>query len=73
MDFIHGNSPLFGNCRRRMGVDEGKCYFCQSMEDNPLHQFFVCKEVQDSAFDDLFNSIQFIKFCNTIIHEHILF
>ena len=26
MDFIHGNSPLFGNCRR-MGVDEGKCYF----------------------------------------------
>ena len=57
MDFIHGNSPLFGNCRRRMGVDEGKCYFCQSMEDSPLHQLFVCKEVQDSTFDDLLEVI----------------
>ena len=35
-----------------MGVDEGKCYFCQSMEDNPLHQLFLCKEVQDSIFYD---------------------
>ena len=57
MDFIHGNSPLFGNCRRRMGVDEGKCYFCQSMEDNTLHQLFVCKEEQDSTFDDLLEVI----------------
>ena len=40
-----------------MGVDEGKCQFCQSMEDNSLLQLFVCKEVQDSTFDDLLEVI----------------
>ena len=54
MDFIHGNSPLFGNCRKRMGItNEDKCDFCQQFWDSPSHQLFWCKELQDQSHTNL--------------------
>jgi len=57
MDFIHGNSPIFGNCRERMGLGDNSCYFCQNQEDDPLHQLFNCEEVQDSSYSNLLEVI----------------
>lgn len=59
LDYIHGNSLLFGNCRMRMNMeDDSACYFCQEQDDGPIHQLFYCKEVQDSTHADLINAIQ---------------
>ena len=58
MDFIHGNSPLFGNCRKRMSItNEDKCDFCQQFWDSPLHQLFWCKELQDQSHTNLMEVI----------------
>ena len=58
MDFIHGNSPLFGNCRKRMGITtEDKCDFCQQSWDSPSHQLFWCKELQDQSHTNLMEVI----------------
>jgi hypothetical protein len=58
LDYIHGNSLLFGNCRKRMQLGEDRCYFCQNQEDGPLHQLFRCGEVQDSTHSKLMGVIQ---------------
>ena len=58
MDFIHGNSPLFGNCRKRMGItNEDKCDFCQQAWDSPSHQLFWCNELQDQSYANLMEVI----------------
>ena len=58
MNFIHGNSPLFGNCRKRMGItNEDKCDFCQQFWDSPSHQLFWCKELQDQSHTNLMEVI----------------
>ena len=58
LDYIHGNSLLFGNCRKRMQLGEDRCYFCQKEEDGPFHQLFMCEDVQDSTHSKLISVIQ---------------
>ena len=53
LDYLHGNSLLFGKCRKRMNIGDDLCDFCQQEGDSPHHQLFVCKEVQDSTYDNL--------------------
>jgi len=53
LDFIHGNSYLFGNCRKRMNFEDHRCYFCQEEDNGPTHQLFFCKEVQDTTHTQL--------------------
>ena len=53
LDFIHGNSYLFGNCRKRMNFEDHRCYFCQEEDNGPIHQLFFCKEVQDTTHTQL--------------------
>ena len=49
LDYIHGNSLIFGNKRERHLNEDNKCYFCQTHYDNRHHQLFECEEVQDET------------------------
>ena len=62
LDYIHGNSYIFGNIRRSRGKFEmggANCYFCQSQKDSPWHQLYQCKELKDMTHGEL----------KTVIHE----
>ena len=55
MDFIHGNSNIFGHIREE---EEAKkiCLFCNMRESKPEHQLIECPEVQDNSYDQLISS-----------------
>ena len=57
MDYLHGNSLLFGNTRASIidDTNENKCYFCDNWGDSPYHQLIACEAVKDEshqAFQD---------------------
>ena len=58
LDYIHGNSLLFGRCRKAVIRESDTCYFCQRQEDGPLHQLFFCEEVQDSTHNQLMEVVE---------------
>ena len=49
LDYIHGNSLIFGNTRATHLDEENKCYFCQEKYDSRQHQLLDCKEVEDNS------------------------
>ena len=55
MDYIHGNSLLFGTVSRKLDErEDGKCYFCNTLAvDDPAHQMLECEEVKDVTYNDL--------------------
>lgn len=58
LDFIHGNSLLFGKSRKSVLLEEDICYFCQQPGDGPIHQLFNCEEVKDESYYRLMEAIQ---------------
>ena len=57
LDYIHGNSLLFGNVRQSVYKEDRQCYFCGSQEDSPVHQLFYCTELSDSSLNQLRNMV----------------
>ena len=55
MDFIHGNSNIFGHIREE---EEARklCLFCNMRESKPEHQLIECPEVQDNSYQQLISS-----------------
>ena len=55
MDFIHGNSYIFGHIREE---EEARklCLFCNMRENKPEHQLIECLEVQDNSYQHLISS-----------------
>ena len=53
LDFIHGNSVIFGSGRRVAFGKENVCYFCNESEDCPEHQLLYCRAVSDQSQEDL--------------------
>ena len=49
LDYIHGNSLIFGNNRNRHLGEENVCSFCNETQDGRVHQLSECKEVQDET------------------------
>ena len=54
LDFIHGNSLIFGECRRKVGMDDETCYFCNGGGDSAEHQLFFC----NSNFEEYQENIE---------------
>ena len=55
MDYIHGNSLIFGNVRasvQRTAVPT-VCYFCNTEVDSAQHQLEYCTEVKDHTHEEL--------------------
>ena len=71
MDYIHGNSLLFGTVRRKLDErEDGKCYFCNTLAvDDPAHQMLECEEVKDVTYNDLKHHIIDI---NTLVQDVIV-
>ena len=36
-----------------MNFDDHRCYFCQEEDNGPIHQLFLCGEVQDTTHTQL--------------------
>ena len=52
MDFIHGNSVIFGKCRSAVCNDptENICSFCNKVGDDSTHQMFECEKTRDGTY-----------------------
>ena len=57
LDFIHGNSVIFGSGRKVMLGKESICYFCNKKKDCPEHQLMYCKALGDQSQKDLVTSV----------------
>ena len=57
LDIIHGNSFLFGDCRKVVLDDDCSCYFCGSIEDSAHHQLIECKELAGITHKDLLTKL----------------
>ena len=53
LDYIHGNSFLFGQCRKRIFNEDTNCYFCNSSPDSPEHQILYCKKLIEQTHNNL--------------------
>ena len=55
MDYIHGNSFIFGNARASVSKGEkpSTCYFCNTETDSATHQIEHCTEVEESTHGEL--------------------
>ena len=58
LDYIHGNSLIFGNNRNRHLGEENVCSFCNETQDGRVHQLSECKEVQDETHQAYIISIK---------------
>ena len=58
LDYIHGNSFLFGNIRGSRDQQEAPCYFCQEQYDSPQHQLLHCEELKDHTFSTITTEIE---------------
>ena len=47
LDFVHGSSFLFGNCRKTVLDEDSDCYFCAISTDSPEHQLLHCSELAE--------------------------
>ena len=55
LDFIHGNSYLFGQCRKRIPQNNTSCWFCFSSADSAEHQILHCKKLIEQTHKNLLN------------------
>jgi len=55
MDFIHGNSLIFGNARASVsnGEECSTCDFCNTETDSAIHQISHCTELMDETHGEL--------------------
>ena len=55
MDYIHGNSLIFGNVRASVQgtAVPTVCYFCNTEVDSAQHQLEYCTEVKDHTHEEL--------------------
>ena len=67
LDYIHGNSLIFGKCRRNAFQEENCCYFCDYDDDSAEHQLFYCDELQDNAHVDFLAQFEAPTYLNSII------
>ena len=58
LDYIHGNSLIFGNNRNRHLGEENVCSFCNETQDGRVHQLSECKKVQDETHQAYIISIK---------------
>ena len=58
LDFVHGNSLIFGKCRKAVLQEEDVCYFCNRCGDSAEHQLFFCSVLQDDAHKYLTRAIK---------------
>ena len=56
LDYIHGNSLIFGNCRKKLLDEEFSCYFCGTTSDSPDHQLIHCQNLGDETQINLSNT-----------------
>ena len=58
LDYIHGNSILFGNCQSKISEEEGEeCCFCNAESDSAKHQLLHCTETTDVTLLNLISQI----------------
>ena len=57
MDYIHGNSLIFGNCRAKVLSESNNCDFCNREGDHKLHQMLQCEEVADLTHSKLITAL----------------
>ena len=50
LDYIHGNSVIFGKCRMNAFQEQECCYFCYENCDSAEHQLLHCDELKDSNY-----------------------
>ena len=58
LDYIHGNSLIFGHNRHKHLGEENVCSFCNETQDGRVHQLSECKEVQDETYQAYTRSIE---------------
>ena len=59
LDFLHGNSLIFGNVRKRVNDQEtDTCQFCKKQQDSAVHQLFYCGYLEDETREELMDKIQ---------------
>ena len=59
LDFLHGNSVIFGNVRKKLeSQNSDLCFFCQVSKDSPSHQLFFCSQLEDESREELLDSIE---------------
>lgn len=59
LDYIHGNSLIFGNTRASVskGEEPSTCYFCNTETDSATHQIEHCTEVEDNTHKELITQL----------------
>ena len=59
MDYIHGNSFIFGNVRASISKGEkpSTCYFCNTETDSATHQIEQCTEVEENTHRELLTQL----------------
>ena len=59
MDYIHGNSFIFGNVRASISKGEkpSTCYFCNTETDSATHQIEQCTEVEENTYRELLTQL----------------
>ena len=59
LDFIHGNSLIFGKSRKAvLNQVNSNCYFCNTEGDSAEHQLFFCDSLKDKTHDDFLQIIE---------------
>ena len=58
LDYIHGNSLIFGHNRHRHSGEENVCSFCNETHDDRVHQLSESKEVQNETYQAYTKSIE---------------
>ena len=53
LDYIHGNSLLFGSCRAKIFNEDTNCYFCNSPNDTAQHQLLYCSGLSHETCQNL--------------------
>ena len=69
-DFLHGNSLIFGNCRRKVLDESDDCYLCTEQSDSSEHQLFHCSRIIDehNGQEDLANGLLNVRnYLNLVI------